>query len=226
MNLNTSLLICETCRLHSLKVRAPETMEQSVAEDFQRDEHLSAASILHQQPSSSRQPLKEVPSAASFISTSSQDTIDNTYSRTHNIELFNRGVAGISVSPISTKKMRKTQYPQKSIWKSLKACGITFSVSEQKTILSWWSPKQLTSMKLFLNRKRNLPNHHVPETINCEYNRFCQNPGQAKELLMSLVQTSTSCHRYSTTYLWCKFYLIKYFKTISQTRGLSKDQGI
>lgn len=137
INLNTSLLICETCRLHSLKVRAPETMEQSVAEDFQRDEHLSAASILHQQPSSSRQPLKEVPSAASFISTSSQDTIDDTYSRTHNIELFNRGVAGISVSPISTKKMRKTQYPQKSIWKSLKACGITFSVSEQKTILSW-----------------------------------------------------------------------------------------
>ena len=89
--LNTTLKICDRCRRRAYKE------EQSTTEP---------------QPSTSQYDLEEVPSAASINSASSEASVAAEYSRAHNIELFNKGIAGINVSPISAKKTRNVNYPR------------------------------------------------------------------------------------------------------------------
>lgn len=113
MHLDTSLLICDSCRLHSSKKGIAVAVEQSIADDNEQDVHSTAIPIAEHYPSTSQHDLEQIPSAASIASTSSQDSVIQKCTRAHNIELFNKGVAGISVSPISTNKIQKANYPRK-----------------------------------------------------------------------------------------------------------------
>lgn len=109
-HLDTSLMICDNCRLHLNRT------EQSHAAISEPSEKPSITNIMDPQPSTSRQVdlygLEETPSAISLMSVPSDSSVQD-YSRRHNIELFNKGVAGINVSPISAKKFLNVNYARK-----------------------------------------------------------------------------------------------------------------
>lgn len=111
VHLDTSLKICDTCRLHAYrpcKRVVPEDLEKLAAPSSVpvpgNSENLEI-------PSTSRYELEEVPlSATSLVSTTSQDSDLPDYAKSHNIELFNSGISGINVSPISAKQFQNVTY--------------------------------------------------------------------------------------------------------------------
>lgn len=117
--LDTSSKICGSCRL---LIYAFQPSEENSEELNNREEQ----SITKEQPSNpdvdepivAGNILEEVPSTTSVVSTSTQDSQDSNipeYSRAYNIELFNKGIAGINVSPILTRRLGQASYPEQKI---------------------------------------------------------------------------------------------------------------
>lgn len=105
-HLDTSMSICDSCRLFN-KVNIHDDMQPD--QPATREEQ---PAITEPQPSGSRDYLEEVPSATSITSASSQESVTPNYSIAHNVDLFNAGVAGINVSPVSTRKLKNAAYPK------------------------------------------------------------------------------------------------------------------
>lgn len=121
VHLDTTFRICDSCRLYTYRHHPAESSEQP--EDIEHDEELPSTSrndleeiepedIEHgeEPPSTSRYDLEEIPSAVSIISASSQESDLPDYSRAHNVELFNNGIAGINLSPISIRELKNVRY--------------------------------------------------------------------------------------------------------------------
>lgn len=99
--LNTSLKICGSCRVSVYRFN-PQINN--------REDQPATSNV--NQPLPSQDGLEEIPSASSIVSASSKNSDVPDYSRIHNIELFNMGIPGISVSQVSLKKLEQISYPQ------------------------------------------------------------------------------------------------------------------
>lgn len=99
--LNTSLKICGSCRVSVYRFN-PQINN--------REDQPATSNV--NQPLPSQDGLEEIPSASSIVSASSKNSDVPDYSRIHNIELFNMGISGISVSPVSLRKLEQISYPQ------------------------------------------------------------------------------------------------------------------
>ena len=102
--LDTSSSICDSCRLHLNKVK-PEEPQVDIDEQPHNP-------VTQPAPSTSRCAMEEIPSVTS-ITSSSQESLQQEFSRAHNIELFNKGIAGINVSPVSSSKLKQVNYPRR-----------------------------------------------------------------------------------------------------------------
>ena len=94
------LKICVRCRRLAYKDF------KRVKSDTPEGEELS---IMEPQPSTSQYDLEEIPSATSINSTSSEASVAAEISRAHNIQLVNKGIAGMKFSdPDCTRNEKNT----------------------------------------------------------------------------------------------------------------------
>ena len=115
---NTTMQICDSCRLYSYRHVPVKSAQQLAPIDNEMPDNTTASlatsgNDLKGIPlATSRYDLEEIPSAASLVSTSSRHSNLPDDLRNQNVEVFNKGISGINVSPIAVRELRSDNYRQ------------------------------------------------------------------------------------------------------------------